>query len=121
MKYISEKRLAEELESHDYDTRARDILNGLIDECQELNVENIHQWQPIESAPKDREILMFYPNLERSMIGNWDNDEYNSKPRPYWNGEYARLWGKNLARINLPTHWMELPSPPCEGTSEPPK
>lgn len=55
MKYISEERLIEEIELYDIDIHVIDVLNRLIDECKELN-----QWQPIETAPKDRRILILY-------------------------------------------------------------
>lgn len=87
MRGISEERLIEEIELYDIDVRARDILNSLIDQCQELS-----QWQPIESAPKDRHVLLHIsvgPIDCRNFVGN----VHDSWP---WK----------------PTHWQELPPSP---------
>ena len=54
MKYISEERLAEIRDS----TRAGQsklFVHLLITQCKELN-----PWQPIETSPKDRRILLLY-------------------------------------------------------------
>lgn len=94
MRGISEERLREEIESYDYDIRARDILNGLIDECQELN-----QWQPIDNnTPTHCLLLMYYPpainQREFYRVGYFYND----------------------SAIHKPSYWMPLPELP-----EPPK
>ena len=52
MKYISEERLETLLNNTSYIT-ANDLLRVLINECKELN-----PWQPIETSPKDRRILL---------------------------------------------------------------
>lgn len=95
MKYISEERLETLLNNTSYIT-ANDLLRVLINECKELN-----QWQPIESAPKDREILVYAPAYQdlRFLISVCK-----------WN-ESA---GFCIDELRQPTHWMELPKPPRE-------
>jgi hypothetical protein len=65
-------------------------------------------WKPIETAPKDREIMIVRNGKIR--IGKWDDDRYNKKPRPYWRDHQ----GRNISTMRYlpPTHWMPLPEPP---------
>lgn len=72
------------------------------------------EWQPIETAPKDRYILLFRPtapNWQRVAEGKWDAQEHNKKPRPYWSCPW-RITFNDGDRLHEPTHWMPLPSPP---------
>lgn len=55
-------------------------------------------WQPIETAPKDRRILLFQGGVWK---GGWDECERK------WMGAGAGVF------IVQPTHWMELPTPPA--------
>jgi hypothetical protein len=68
-----------------------DTLNKLLRECQEIN-----PWQPIETAPKDRKVLLFYPPTPRdepkTIIGYAD-------------------WHNGYVSCN-PTHYQELPKGP---------
>lgn len=93
MRGISEKRLIEEIELYDIDVHARDILNSLIDECQELN-----PWQPIdENTPKDRPILFYYPpRYQRNEDTLISSEPSNTR----------------AVEFRFATHWMELPEPP---------
>lgn len=56
-------------------------------------------WQPIETAPKDEDILLAHPDGSM-MIGRrnragtaWDDGDFRDHE-------------------NWPTHWMPLPAPP---------
>ncbi|WP_281700978.1 DUF551 domain-containing protein [Acetobacter malorum] len=75
-------------------------------------------WRPIETAPRDKEIILFYPKVLGSDAGiykgRWDCDQYRKIPKPYWGGGYADLWGIIHAKKNPPTHWQPLPNPPGE-------
>ena len=58
------------------------------------------EWRPIETAPTE-------PMLEVIIAGQYDNgiwyvEEGFRNPLGHWNGR----------KINPPTHWMPLPSPP---------
>jgi hypothetical protein len=66
------------------------------------------EWQPIETAPKDRRIRMFVDGEEKH--GRWDDDKYAKKPRPHWRWEGG--YSITNVRTNQPTHWMPLPAPP---------
>ena len=103
MKYISEERLEKLwsiiVKSDRMDTLVykSDLIRFLIEsECEELN-----PWQPIETAPKDREILVYAPAYQdlRFLISVCK-----------WN-ESA---GFCIDELRQPTHWMELPKPPRE-------
>ena len=68
-------------------------------------------WQPIELAPKDRPILLWRPTAfewGRVTMGQWSDDKYGKKPKPFWSGE---LWGIGIihSREWTPTMWMEIP------------
>ena len=83
MRGISEERLRELCKRHAF-------INFLLDECNELN-----PWIPIESAPWNKPILVYYPTMEEGLrirvIGrrvNWDSS------------------------LHKPTHWQELPREP---------
>lgn len=65
-------------------------------------------WQPIDTAPKDREIIVWVRG--RQYIATWERDSYNQKPRPFWN--YSDTWGKTGCRAIPPLLWMPLPASP---------
>jgi len=59
------------------------------------------QWQPIETAPKDRTQILAVTNDGRIMI---------------WSAEMLRriMSGNQPFHLQFPaTHWMPLPKPPC--------
>lgn len=72
-------------------------------------------WQPIETAPKDREIWLWFPTMLRGhmTVGRWEDDRYAKKPKPYWAGSVrGRV---NEYRDNPPTLWQPLPTQPNGG------
>jgi len=73
------------------------------------------KWQPIETAPKNVRILLWYPVSIFTGInivaGKWDTDKWAVKPRPYWSNDLEQLRGVRSTRENQPTHWMLLPEP----------
>ena len=79
-------------------------------------------WQPIETAPKDRYILV-YPGIWTGVncsVAEFDDNKYARKPRPYW----RRLDTNSVtdSRSHPPSHWMPLPPAPIpldqkEGTA----
>jgi len=74
----------------------------------------MNEWQPIETAPKDRRILLLCP--KRGMVmGKWDKDVSHQRRSyvslPYWTNDQSVLFGVLATRADQPTHWMlpELP------------
>ncbi len=68
-------------------------------------------WKPIESAPKDRRILLFgqmRPVEGLRMKGPEVFTGYYDEIDSAWCGSGATASGPWYD----PTHWMELPSPP---------
>lgn len=72
-------------------------------------------WKPIDTAPKDRRVLLFFSTLygdwARVQVGGWDDDRYAKKPSPYWRGDTETLLGKRWMRESIPTHWAEINEP----------
>jgi len=95
MRVITENRL-KEVFSKLYWSRndEKELFNALLSECAELNA-----WQPIETAPKDRNILVYDPGYGNLVV--------------IWS-EFYNLWitvfGRKLTEP--PTHWQELPENP---------
>lgn len=71
------------------------LLEGLLEMSEELNC-----WLPLdESTPKDRNLLLLWPELG-AMEGYWDGT--------VWYCDMWELTGSYLSR--QPTHYQELPS-----------
>jgi len=55
------------------------------------------EWKGIDSAPKDRRIVLFYPECgfgaPQIVFGKWCEDSYAKNPRPYWGNDCERWWG----------------------------
>jgi hypothetical protein len=68
------------------------------------------EWQSIETAPKDRKILIL--GKDYVSVGKWDSNEFAKNPKPHFKSERGYLHGKRWELDNQPTHWMPLPEPP---------
>lgn len=68
-------------------------------------MEKLVGWQPIETAPKDAEILMTDGAIV--TIGWWENEIDDEESGRFLPGEWIAM-----AATNQPTHWMSLPSSP---------
>jgi hypothetical protein len=69
-------------------------------------------WQPIETAPKDREIIVA-PSiwLNRGWdTAQWDGDQYAKKPRPFWRRPSPASVIE--CRAITPEFWCEPSVPP---------
>lgn len=73
-------------------------------------------WQPIETAPMNRRILLWWRTCREPHIGQWDIDEeYDQRPKSWKSPEEGwRNCGDQCIPRNQSdcTHWMPLPSPP---------
>jgi hypothetical protein len=68
-------------------------------------------WQPIETAPKDRHIIVWPPTYTGGCsCAKWDDDRYAKRPRPYWRRIDASFVSDS--RGNPPTHWDDVPEGP---------
>lgn len=65
----------------------------------------VQRWQPIESAPKDRLILVYCPSYQglNAIVCccQWHEDA-----------------GFCVDELRSPSHWMPLPAPPTNSTKE---
>lgn len=82
-------------------------------------LQRARQWQPIETAPRDRKLL----------LGRWDATEgvpefgVPARPTHLWwavRGEWSWRWnrwwdGVEPSGLADPNVWCELPDPPSEG------
>lgn len=72
---------------------------------------------PIETAPKDRAILLYYPTRKKWLNGIWEDQRYHKTPNPYWRTFTA--FGVTSDRANEPTYWAEIADmEPVEGVVE---
>ncbi len=95
MRGITEERL-KEVFSKLYWSRndEKELFTALLSECTELNA-----WQPIETAPRDREILVYAPSYSelrclKQIISYHDSAGYY------------------IDELRYPTHRQELPGNP---------
>jgi len=81
----------------------------------------LREWQPIETAPKSKTILLFAVTdvdpVDGGRVRNWmmatgwwhPGYENDAKVTPWcWDGHQVPKYGVQ------PTHWMPLPEPPAE-------
>ena len=95
MRGISEDSLRHVMKMHDMnDSKTSLIFSHLFNECTELNA-----WQPIETAPKDREILVYAPPYQ----------DLKSLTKII---AYHDSAGYCIDELRYPTHWQELPEDP---------
>jgi len=81
------------------------------------------RWQPIETAPQMRPVLVYMSGtaslgIYRAVCANWSDDGVNPRFRPEG---YAMI--NEFPRGARITHWMPLPDPPLvssqSGAQEP--
>ena len=70
------------------------------------------KWQPIETAPKDRLILLW--RCGGFDVGVWDSDARADVPQGYWRSFLQDFWGGRWMRQNPLTHWAKLPEGPAK-------
>lgn len=93
MRGISEERLRQ-FRNDFADRSDKRLMEYVIREgCQELN-----QWMPIESAPKDREIIVAGKDVDIHFA--------------IWHERSKCFIARQGFRFTVATHWMELPTAP---------
>jgi len=70
------------------------------------------EWQPIETAPKDKRIILFCSIIGKSVFGYYNTDRHAKTPRPYWSHDLERMYGVLHVRRDQPTHWGYPPDDP---------
>jgi hypothetical protein len=74
------------------------------------------KWQPMESAPKDREILLLTEETTSTGkrlcvdLARYTDDKHAKKPSPFWDLISRRHLGLVVMRARPPIAWMPLPS-----------
>lgn len=80
-------------------------------------VEQVSEWQPIETAPKDgTDVIVMYMHCETQCVFNafYASEEYHWEKRDvgWWSYEHSEVSRILLNDFMEPTHWMPLPPPP---------
>ena len=70
-------------------------------------------WMPMETAPKDRRILVLrvvnpMSPTHLAAVAKWNAQTHHSNPKPYWEIEGSGAYVKEM-RDNPPLGWMPLP------------
>lgn len=60
------------------------------------------EWQPIDTAPEDKEVLVWQPNWPRMIVASRGTTERN-----------ANRWFTRELLESTPTLWQPLPEPPA--------
>ena len=71
------------------------------------------KWQPIETAPKDADILLYGPSSDGPRVteGYWMKAQYDYE----FDRTHPAFWFSmdgGFTKKYPPTHWMPLPEPP---------
>ncbi len=103
---------------------ARVALKGTADRIEALEAENARlrssrEWQPIETAPKDEDIIVAVmaaghePSIGEARFwsdgGTWEPDWWwqGTTPKDYYVGPISEM------NFGTPTHWMRKPEAPA--------
>ncbi len=77
-------------------------------------------WNDIETAPKDRQILIYKPGWRYAVVAEWS--ERDGDEGSFWGWEFADAllcigvdngflgWDEDIDDGNMPTLWAEIPS-----------
>lgn len=87
--------------------RAENAIDIIKLEAQLADAQQVNQWQPIETAPKDGQLIFLWNPKEPavSKFGKW--------ARHLETSHFCWTSPKNISYSNLPTHWMPLPAAPA--------
>lgn len=73
------------------------------------------QWQPMDTAPVDRRIMLKRPRWHGGPnatlvvgIGRYETQQYHKTPRPYWNDDQT-CYSVADNRKSAPIGWKEIP------------
>ena len=118
------------------DTVAYPTIYDAIGELARCNAHDVDGWRPIETAPHNMSVLIYYKNelgkrrivkashCERWTVeANMDEDsyhEYSEEKDGYFmhEGWYEQIdnwpeYSSCFVNEGIPTHWMPLPTPPA--------
>jgi hypothetical protein len=70
------------------------------------------EWQPIETAPKDGTMVLLLEHRRAYSSSTIDFGCFEFIEISDTDGHRIYDWTSNDGRIEEPTHWMPLPTPP---------
>lgn len=70
------------------------------------------EWQPIETAPCEASILVFYEPPRHGIVRERPIVAVQQRFTPQPGMEVHRRWVGDDRSLPTPTHWMPLPDPP---------
>ncbi len=92
------------------DSDMLETLRQRINELEAAAPQHESQWQPIETAPRDEQILLY---------GHYWSDQQGMMQKPLigmWNANACRWEAAWMCWFGVrPTHWMPLPQHPDTG------
>ena len=88
-------------------TVEREAIRDFGQRCYMLGVAAASQWRPIETAPKDKPLLLWNPSYGYPVVGHILAGDLWGTFTP----GVPMLFQKH---IEAPTHWMPLPSAPTK-------
>lgn len=123
------QRIVAELRAHAADqwTPNSALHTELADRLERLSAaeQKVMEWQPIETAPKDREILICGGFMQQEcrggpcaysvVIAQWFDGQFNFYPEKRTVKGYWRVDDSDGdVGVHNPTHWQPLPRAACE-------
>ena len=76
------------------------------------------EWQPIETAPTNRSILVFVPNADHYGHGVYRAMQVDMGTGRRWMSCGLHVGRDMIGEADQPTHWMPLPAPPTPSVQE---
>ena len=70
-------------------------------------------WQPIETAPSNERVLLFFPWKRRIAVGCRRKNLYQSEPD--WTSDDGEAM---TLQFDTPTHWQPLPPAPSMSATQ---
>jgi len=72
----------------------------------------IPQWLPMNEAPKDKAIIVWFESVGEGFWGVCHWQEYSDGSKGWLGSSFCSVSGNTWTTVNNPLWWMPLPQPP---------